>query len=431
MSRKRAVFGVLVLLLLLVLHEQPHSVYAASTIEELREKIDMQNQKLKQLELDIVVYESQLNGLGKQKQTLQQSVSTLDISRKKLATDIQVTENRIESTDLIIEELGLDIADKEKRISASSNAIEKAIREVNELGEETFVERLLSNTTFTAMWESIDALGQFQTALGEKVESLQELRIDLTDKKIASEAKKRELTSLKRNLGGQKMSLDSNRKEQNRLLTITKNEEKNYQKLLQDKKNAREAFEAELRAYESELQFAIDPSKIPATGKGVLLWPLDSVLITQYFGNTSFSTSNPQVYNGSGHNGIDLRASPGTPVKASLGGVVEGTGNTDEQRGCYSYGKWVLIRHPNGLSTLYAHFSAVNVTSGEEVKSGDVIGYSGNTGYSTGPHLHFSVFSTQGVRIMKLGEFRKSGQCSNVSIPVASRDAYLNPLSYL
>lgn len=404
----------------------------ADAIEDLRAKIDSQNAKLKELEHEIAIYQSQLSTLGKQKQTLTQTVNTLDVSRKKISTDIQITENRIQSTELTIEELELEIEDKERKIDSGSKAIEKAIREVREQGESSFVERLLSESTFAAAWQHADVLGQFQSALGNRVEDLQELRIDLTDKKVESEAKRYELQSLKKQKEGQKWSLDAARAEQTRLLTITKNEEQNYQKLLKEKQAAKEAFEKELRSYEDQLEFAIDPSKIPATGKGVLAWPVDNVLITQNFGNTAFSTANPQVYNGSGHNGIDLRASLGTKIKSALQGVVEGTGNTDLQRGCYSYGKWVLVRHPNGLSTLYAHLSTISVEAGESVSTGDIIGYSGNTGYSTGPHLHFSVFSTQGVKVMKLGDFRQSkSACGNVSIPVASREAYLNPLSYL
>lgn len=53
------------------------------------------------------------------------------------------------------------------------------------------------------------------------------------------------------------------------------------------------------------------------------------------------------------------------------------------------YGNTVIIHHPNGLYTLYAHLSSFNVTAGQKVAQGDVIGQSGNTGNSTGPHLHF------------------------------------------
>ncbi len=409
----------------------PQLSIAASSPEDLKVRIEESNRKLKELEHEIVVYQSQLSALGTQKKTLNQTIQTLDISRQKIATDIKVTENRINAADLSIEQLAYDIEDKEDRISNNTKAVEAALRNMHMETNETFVERLLSKASFASAWQSIDVLNTFQFAVSERVDELQDLRMDLTDKKNAQEEKRQELASLRRNLSGQKVSLDSTRSEQNRLLAITKKEESNYQKLLSEKEAAKKAFEAELMSLENELKFSIDPSLIPSVGKGVLMWPLDKVRITQYFGNTAFSTKNPQIYNGGGHNGIDLAAQQGTKVKAALSGIVEATGNTDLQRGCYSYGKWVLIRHPNNIHTLYAHLSAINASEGEEIRTGEIIGYSGNTGYSTGPHLHFAVFASQGVRVMKFGEFRKSSSCSNMAIPVASKEAYLNPLSYL
>lgn len=403
----------------------------AETAEELRAKIEAQNQKLAQLEKEIAGYQQELVSVGKQKQTLQQTVTTLDLSRKKIATDIQVTENKIDTTDLEIQELGYSISDKETSIDTNTQVLRRAVRQIQTEEDQSLIERLLSETSFSEMWEQVDALSQFQMALNDHVAELRDLKINLEVNKTETEQKKEELERLKSQLGGQKSSLDATRSEQNKLLQTTKNQEANFQKLLKEKQEAHDAFEQELREYESQLQFAIDPSKIPQTGSGILRWPVDSVYVTQNFGNTDFATKNPQVYSGKGHNGIDLRASIGTKIKAALSGVVEGTGNTDLQKGCYSYGKWVLIRHANGLSTLYAHLSTIAVTKGQQVETGEVIGYSGNTGYSTGPHLHFTVYSTQGVRIMNFGEYKAKTNCSQVDIPVASLEAYLNPLSYL
>jgi len=111
---------------------------------------------------------------------------------------------------------------------------------------------------------------------------------------------------------------------------------------------------------------------------------------------------------------------------------VKAVGNTDKVRGCYSYGKYVLVKHNNGLSTLYAHLSFIKVNKGDTVITGDTVGYSGNTGYSTGPHLHFAVYASQGVRIVRYGDYVKGKtNCGNAYIPVAPLNAYLNPLDYL
>ncbi len=87
------------------------------------------------------------------------------------------------------------------------------------------------------------------------------------------------------------------------------------------------------------------------------------------------------------HTGIDLSASTGTPILAARSGTVVWT--KSELDG--PYGNNTLIDHGDGLSTFYAHQSGFNVSPGQHVHTGDVIGYVGETGYATGPHLHFEV----------------------------------------
>lgn len=105
-------------------------------------------------------------------------------------------------------------------------------------------------------------------------------------------------------------------------------------------------------------------------------WPTNEVVVTSRFGSRS----------GDHHDGIDLRAKSGTPVRAAYDGKVIYSGS--KIRG---YGKMVVIRHQAKLSTVYAHNSKLQVKSGQNVRRGQLISYSGNTGHSSGPHLHFEV----------------------------------------
>lgn len=89
-----------------------------------------------------------------------------------------------------------------------------------------------------------------------------------------------------------------------------------------------------------------------------------------------------------GHNGVDLVAAPGTPVMASANGRVIIARSSGYNGG---YGKMVIMVHDNGVQTVYAHLRAVYVSSGQTLEQGQVLGELGNTGRSTGPHLHFEV----------------------------------------
>lgn len=83
------------------------------------------------------------------------------------------------------------------------------------------------------------------------------------------------------------------------------------------------------------------------------------------------------------HNGVDIPVPYGTPVTAAFSGVVRLSKYSS------GYGNIIIIRHPNGIETAYAHLSKRKVDSGDVVKAGDVIAISGSSGRSTGPHLHF------------------------------------------
>ena len=189
--------------------------------------------------------------------------------------------------------------------------------------------------------------------------------------------------------------------------------------------------EAEMLDVESRLKVIVDSTKLPKYGKGVLKYPVAMPNITQYFGNTPFASQNPQVYNGAGHNGIDFGVKSGTPLLAAAAGTVLGTGNTDTACSGVSYGKWVLIKHGNGLTTLYAHLSVIQVSQGQTVASGEKIGLSGNTGYSTGPHLHFTVLASDAVHISGPTEYKSKVCGTYMILPLSPRNGYLNPLSYL
>ena len=87
------------------------------------------------------------------------------------------------------------------------------------------------------------------------------------------------------------------------------------------------------------------------------------------------------------HNGVDIANEAGTPVVASMSGTVAMVGYNG------NYGRYVILRHPDGFQTLYAHLARTHVSQADRVRQGYQLGEMGNTGYSTGNHLHFSIFS--------------------------------------
>ena len=403
----------------------------AALVDDLKNKINTHNEQIKNLEAEIDQYKKQVETISKETQTLQSTVKSLDIVNKQLSTDIKVTKNKIDATSLSVEKLNIEIADKEAGITGNVDAIAETIRRVNESESQTLVESVFASEALSDVWNDIESLERFQQSMQESVALLKAAKIDLEAARQEKETAKKSLVVLTTQLADRQIIVKQNRTEKNTLLQQTKNKESEYKKLLEEKKRLKDLFERELLDFESQLKIAIDPSLFPSAGTRVFAWPLSKIYVTQLFGGTAFAAANPQVYGRPFHNGVDFGTPSGSEVKTVLSGTVKGTGNTDLIHGCYSYGKWVLVEHFNGLSTLYAHLSLIKVQAGDKVSTGDLIAYSGSTGYSTGPHLHFTVYATAGVKIMRFGDIKTVTNCANAYLPIASTNAYLDPLPYL
>ena len=126
-----------------------------------------------------------------------------------------------------------------------------------------------------------------------------------------------------------------------------------------------------------------DKRKIEIEANRPVFFPIDKKHpITSHYSN---NRTHPVLKKKRPHNGVDFGAPKGTPVFAPADGIVE------IARYSKSAGNWIMVNHQNGYKTVYMHFDKHAVKEGQQVKRGQVIGYIGNTGYSTGPHLHYEV----------------------------------------
>lgn len=403
----------------------------SSEIERLQDQIDEKNERLSEIEQEIKQYEAALLEVGAEKSTLQSAINKLELERKKVLADISYTQNKIDSTDLEINKLTNEIGTTEGDIDLSEAAIAEILRNLDVIDDDSLIEILLRHSNLSEFWNEIENLETVRNAMALEVEQLAALKTILEDKRLTETERREQLAALQKQYNGQRAVLENNKAEKNELLEQTKSEEEAYQAMLAEKKAAREQLLKEVQQIESELQFILDPNTIPTKGTAVLRWPLDSVRITQYFGYTKFALANQGVYKNNMHNGVDLGAPTGTTVYAPLTGTVRATGNTDAVPGCYSWGKWVLIDHPNGLASLFAHLSVIDVTPGQKVATSDIVAYTGNTGYSTGPHLHYTLYASDAVQVKRFNEFKAVTGCGSAYSPFAAIEGYLDPLDYL
>jgi murein DD-endopeptidase MepM/ murein hydrolase activator NlpD len=115
----------------------------------------------------------------------------------------------------------------------------------------------------------------------------------------------------------------------------------------------------------------------------LFMFPLQSKrIVTSYYGMRKDPISGVLQF----HAGVDFKANTGTTIMAALDGTISVVGEN------WLYGKYIIMSHPNGYKTLYGHLNAYSVKQGDKAARGKKIGEVGNTGYSTGPHLHFGIY---------------------------------------
>ena len=393
----------------------------AQSKDEIQEQINASTREIERLKAEIAELEKSLQDTSKQRQTLQRAIDELNLNIQKLTKSISLTKAEVSQKDQEIGQLADSIDTTEAQIARSQKQVADSLRQLNNLHAQPLIIKLLGGGTLSSLFDEATTLEALRLDLQERVYELSGLKVDLQEDKGSAESKRKELAQLTNRLGQEKQGLDVVKKEQTQLLNETRSQEVAYQAQIAQKRAEQAVFEAAIFELASRLQ-STDITQIPTARNGILQWPLSDVFITQQFGKTVDST---RLYASGSHDGVDFRATTGTPVKAALSGTVIEVNHGAVQY-C-QYGKWVLVRHGNGLTTLYAHLSTINVTKGESVTTGKVVGYSGNTGYATGPHLHFTVYASSDVSLKQYT--CKSGY--TVTIPIAPVNAYLNPLSYL
>lgn len=401
-------------------------VSLAATAESVNQQISSISAQIQALDKEIKQYQDQINLTTGQANTLANLIKELTLTRNKLLKEVEQTQKKITNTGLVIGTINNDIDAQQRSIDTSKLSISKMLQVLHERDNSNVLMQLFSKTSLIDTSREYNNIISFNKNIRNHIVDLKQKVDNLTISKNQKESEQQNLNKLKKSLVDKKLAVDATKKEKDNLLFETKNQESAYKKLLAESQKKRDAFEKDLENYESQLKFILNPNLLPSEGSGILSWPLDSIFITQLFGKT---VSAKRLYVSGSHSGVDFRASIGTPVKSMGSGVVVGTGDTDLYCKGASFGKWVFIKYNNGLSSTYGHLSVISSSAGQNVNTGDVVGLSGNTGHSTGPHLHVAVYASQGADVKTVPSLSCNGK--TFTMPIAPVSAYLDPMLYL
>lgn len=406
LSRAFFTVGIIPMVFFLLLPVQAADESITSIIEDKQDQID-------QIKAKIKAYQQIIDLKQKQGVVLSDQIESLEAQASKLQLEIDTNEQTLAELNASMSMLQNRILEKEGVIQGQKKILAELIRSY-------FLDETRSPEVLFAF--HADELNPFQAEewtgeTGDKVREvlsgLQDLRQSLLEEQGVLATKHSQADSLRLQLEQRNQYLESTKATKANLLVKTQNDAKKYDALVDDLEKEREAIEDEISSIESGKIDSLDMKDVPKFQKGLLSYPVKKVKITQKYGKTTFT----RWY--TFHNGVDFGMSVGTDILAAADGKVVALGNN----GRYAYGRYIAIDHGNGLVTMYGHLSATKKSVGTKVKRGDVIAKSGNTGYSTGPHLHFTVFSTKSFDVVPSSKVK-----SVKDIPVG---ATINPMNYL
>ena len=314
----------------------------------------------------------------------------LDASLVDVSARVGAADEKLASAQAEVDRLGfvtamlqLKAAATQKKLSQAEDDIRHSAVLLYQHGDGAAMLGLLSGKTGSGqLVEGKRYLQRVSDKRQDDVTRVTRLKAQLASQQEDVATKKRAADDARAAAVAEKARLDELATQQQRARDAAANVEANENNALGAARARHDEAESALQAESDRIaQLALDAGDGPALGDGTFIRPVSGP-ITSGFGPRIDPVTGATAF----HSGLDIGASCGTPIKAAGTGVVISAGFNSG-----GYGNMTLINHGNSLSTLYGHQSSIIVSNGESVTQGEVIGYVGSTGKSTGCHLHFEV----------------------------------------
>ena len=340
-----------------------------SGLEDEREKLANYKKQLDNIKKNIVSVEKSSKEISSLIDSLNEDLANLQVEIKKTQSSISDLEKQISEKEA-------EIKAKEAEIANRQDDVSQAITLSYQLSKISPVEIFYEGNDP----ESVSKRITYISYIAHYTDNLM----------IQAEQDKKDLENYKAQLSATKVSLSKvlqDKQEQEQILEEEVDMKNRLLKSLEQKKTyllyQKSELEEEIEKEEQLIQKLIEEAKQKGIYAGDFIWPISGkIILTSEFG----MRVDPIIGVRRLHDGIDMAIPTGTSVRASATGTVTYVGSMS------GYGNVVIISHGENFSTLYAHLKSFAVKKGQVVKQGQVIAYSDNTGWSTGPHLHFSIY---------------------------------------
>lgn len=355
-------------------------VRATSTdeVDILQDELNARKAQIDQINDRIDEYRARIKEYSNQSVSLANDIAMIENQVVLAKLDIEYTQAEIDTQELEIRITEEAIKGKEEKIQRQVLVLRELLFELNKEDGIGLIEVLFSADNFNELFARFDDLQTVNDDLKNTLNATKDTRDQLILEKADQENRIETLVILGKTLEKQVQNFEYQIGAKETLIAKTRQSESEYRALMSELRQEQQLITNQVVALQSELEGKL--ADIDDSGSATLIsWPLHGIITAVYHDPTY------PFRNLFEHSGLDIAVTSGTPIYAAAPGYVawSRTGN--------SYGNYVMIIHANGYATLYAHMSSFVVSQEDFVSRGQVIGYSGNTGFSTGPHLHFEV----------------------------------------
>ncbi len=362
-SKKRILIAILLILTILSTNI---AVTLAATKSELQSEQNSINQQIEETENEISAVKEEMSDTMKQIQDLNTQISGYE-------SEIDELEYKISDLEKDIEEEQEKLNEAEKNYNKQEEALKNRIIAQYEAGETTYLDVLLGGGSLWDMVSNWYVVSEIADLDSKMLEQIEKNKIEIEEAKKSLETNKEQIEITKKNKEQKASALKSSQATKEQYINELEDDEKELNAELEKLKKENDAITKQLNAIANQYSGKIEN----LGGTGTLQKPVKSGVITA----TMYYSS------GKYHGALDYGVPIGTEVYAAAEGVVLAAGRSNG-----GLGNYVCIQHSGGIRTLYGHGNGTfYVRVGDTVQKGQLIMLSGNSGNSTGPHLHFEV----------------------------------------
>ena len=382
----RALLALTMALLLSAAELTPALAVTQADIDALKNESNDLSAEKKELQ-------AKLESLAADKSTAMERKTLLDQQIANTSAQISNVEEQIQQYAALISQKEEELIQAQEDEAAQYDLFCDRVRAMEKRGEVSYWSVLFRADSFTDLLSRLDMINEIMAADQRVIDQLKDLQAQIETAKTELETNKAEEEAAKSELEARKSELNTQRSEANALIQQLAANESETEAALDELEAEQDAIRAEIQRLNEQLiaQQAANGNSVQSNPGGYI-WPVDSRDITSTVGGRA----SPGGIGSTNHKGTDIgRVGYTSPIYASKAGTVIVSQYSS------SYGNYVAISHGPGNTTLYAHMSSRKVSVGQYVNQGDVIGITGSTGNSTGPHLHFEV-TENGVRVNPL-----------------------------